>query len=259
MILTRPMDDAPKSTALKTGLISKVLTPAIRLWLKGQTDHLENLNLNIQAGDRAVLSGCIPQVDLTAEAAIYQGIHLSALSLRATDIRTNLPQVLRGKAFQLLSPFPLDLDLQLTEADLNASLNAPLIQPAIAEFLQTFLQSTASPDPNAPGSPDAPLHIQNLACRLQDQTIVLWGELSNPQAPEAEPTAIALKAELRLATPHCIQLQHPTWLPHPTAKRGLPIAELEGYQFDLGPDTDFTQMAITPDAITAIGRLTVLP
>jgi LmeA-like phospholipid-binding len=240
------MPDAPN----QPGLISKILSPAIRLWLKSQTDHLDHLTLDIQATDRSILSGKIPKITLSTDRAVYQGIHLSNLQLLATNIHINLPQILRGKPLQLLAPIPLDLNLQVTESDLNASLNAPLLKPAITDFLQILLQTTQD------GPTQDGLQVQNLACRLDTDTLTLWGELLGENNI---PSPIALRAQLHLTTPNTLTLTDPTWLPHANAKRGMTITELQGYCFDLGPDTHFTELKLTPSHITTTGTLTVLP
>jgi hypothetical protein len=239
-------DSIPDTT--RPGLISKILVPAIRLWLKTQTDHLDTLTLEIQASDRSVLSGKIPKINLTAQAAIYQGIHLSALNLIGSNIHLNLSQILRGKPLHLLAPIPLDLNIQLTEADLNASLNAPLLQPAITQFIQLLLQSTQDNT--------TPLNLQNLACRLEDNTLTLWGNLISETS---EISQLALRTQLHLTTPNQLTLVAPTWLPHANAKRGMLISDLEGHTFDLGPDTRFSQLHISPTHIAAALTLTVLP
>jgi hypothetical protein len=250
------MADAPN----QPGLISKILSPAIRLWLKSQTDHLDHLTLDIQATDRSILSGKIPKISLSTDRAVYQGIHLSNLQLLATNIHINLSQILRGKPLQLLAPIPLDLNLQVTETDLNASLNAPLLKPAITEFLQTLLQTTQdSPTQDSPTQDSPPqdsLQVQNLACRLELDTLTLWGELLGDNNI---PSPIALRAQLHLTSPNTLTLTDPTWLPHANAKRGMTITELQGYCFDLGPDTHFTELKLTPTHITTTGTLTVLP
>ncbi len=245
------MPDVPN----QPGLISKILSPAIRLWLKSQTDHLDHLTLDIQATDRSILSGKIPKITLSTDRAVYQGIHLSDLQLLATNIHINLPQILRGKPLKLLAPIPLEVNLQVTEADLNASLNAPLLKPAITEFLQTLLQTTQDSSTQDSPTQDS-LQVQNLACRLDTDMLTLWGELLGENNI---PSPIALRAQLHLTSPNTLTLTDPTWLPHANAKRGMSITELQGYCFDLGPDTHFTELKLTPSHILTTGTLTVLP
>jgi hypothetical protein len=120
-------------------LISRVLSPALRLWVRSQLDHVEDLHLEIEANDRQLLSGAIQQVSASARKGIYQGLHLSQINLVGQQIQTNLRQVLRGKPFRLLTAFPIAGTVVLSEADLNASLNAPLLANAITDFLLSLL------------------------------------------------------------------------------------------------------------------------
>lgn len=234
-----------------TGLISKVLAPAMRLWLRSQLEHIEQLELQILAGDRQILSGQIPQVLLSAQSAVYQGIHLSQVNLVGQAIQVNLGQVMRGKALQLLAPVPIDVVLSLTEADLNASLNAPLLAPAIGDFFKILFASGIAEIDSA--NPE--LKIENLQAKLAES----WLTVSAQLLGASQVTPIALRTGLTLTLPNQIQLTQPQWLPHPTAKRGLPLEDLEGYSFDLGEGTMIEQLAILADRIHLQGRLQVSP
>jgi LmeA-like phospholipid-binding len=120
-----PIDTAtPANATPAKGLIGRVLAPAIQLWLKSQVEQVEHLEVGIQAGNRQILSGTIPQITLLAQKVIYQGLHLSDVNLTGQHIRVNLGQVLQGKALQLLEPIAVNGKVILLEADLNASLAA---------------------------------------------------------------------------------------------------------------------------------------
>lgn len=243
-------DQTPKRSP---GLIGKVLAPAVRLWLKSQTEHLEDLKLSIQAGDRQILSGKIPRIEASVVAAVYQGIHIRDLQLTAQDIQVNLGQVMRGKALKLLAAFPIDLKFSLSEEDLNRSLCTPMIQQAVTQFLMGILGS-------GDASSQSRLTITNLKARLQDGIIILCGNLpSSSGDASANATEIAIRTGLQLIQPNKISLQNPVWLPHAKAKRGMAITELNGYEFDLGPGTAMTAVTIELGKISCIGRLTVLP
>ena len=243
-------DQDPKRSS---GVISKVLAPAIRLWLKSQTEHLEDLKLSIQAGNRQILSGKIPRIEASVVAAIYQGIHIRDLQLTAQEIQVNLGQVMRGKALKLLAAFPIDLKFSLSEEDLNRSLCTPMIQDAVTQFLMGVL---GSGDANS----QKRLTITNLKAKLQDGIIILCGNLpSSAGDAHANTTEIAIRTGLQLTQPNKIALQNPVWLPHAKAKRGMAITELNGYEFDLGPGTSMTEVTIELGKISCIGRLTVLP
>jgi hypothetical protein len=243
-------DQTPKRSP---GLIGKVLAPAVRLWLKSQTEHLEDLKLSIQAGDRQILSGKIPRIEASVVAAVYQGIHIRDLQLTAQEIQVNLGQVMRGKALKLLAAFPIDLKLSLSEEDLNRSLCTPMIQQAVTQFLMGILGS-------ADGSSQNRLTITNLKAKLQDGIIILCGNLPSSAGDTlGNTTEIAIRTGLQLTQPNKIALQNPVWLPHAKAKRGMAITELNGYEFDLGPGTSMTEVTIELGKISCIGRLTVLP
>ncbi|MBD2329778.1 DUF2993 domain-containing protein [Alkalinema sp. FACHB-956] len=234
-----------------TGLISKVLGPAIRFWLRSQMEQIEQLELQILAGDRQILSGQIPQVLLSAQSAVYQGIHLSQVNLVGQAIQVNVGQVMRGKALQLLAPVPIDVVVCLTEADLNASLNAPLLAPAIEDFLKILFASGIAEVDSA--SPD--IKIDNLQAKLAESWLTVRADLLGT----SQVTPIALRTGLTLSTPNQLQLTQPHWLPHPTAKRGLPLSDFEGYCFDLGDGTTIEQLSILDDRIHLQGRLQVSP
>ena len=242
-------DQDPKRSS---GVISKVLAPAIRLWLKSQTEHLEDLKLSIQAGNRQILSGKIPRIEASVVAAIYQGIHIRDLQLTAQEIQVNLGQVMRGKALKLLAEFPIDLKFSLSEEDLNRSLDTPMIQQAVTQFLMGIL---GSGDANS----EKRLSITNLKAKLQNDMIILCGNLPSSGEASATTTEIAIRTGLQLTQPNKLALQNPVWLPHAKAKRGMAITELNGYEFDLGPGTSMAAVTIELGKLSCIGRLTVLP
>jgi LmeA-like phospholipid-binding len=233
------------------GLISRVLAPAVQLWLKSQAEQVEQLHVTIQARDRQLLSGTIPQITLLAQRVIYQGLHLSNIDLTGTNIRVNLSQVLQGKALQLLEPIVVNGTIVLHETDLNASLAAPLLAEAVKLFLLDLLRS-GSLDAT---TDDAQLNLQNLQMRLMPDCLTLRADLISQTGKATE---IALRSGLRLNQPNQLQLHNPQWLPHFNAKRGLPLKELNGYAFELG-DTQLAELTIVEGSIVCMGQLLVQP
>jgi LmeA-like phospholipid-binding len=233
------------------GLISRVLAPAVQLWLKSQAEQVEQLHVTIQARDRQLLSGTIPQITLLAQRVIYQGLYLSDIDLTGTNIRVNLPQVLQGKALQLLEPIVVNGKILLHEADLNASLAAPLLAEAVKLFLLDMLRSgslEAAVDSSG-------LNLQNLQMRLMPDCLTLRADLISQTGKATE---IAMRSALRLSQPNQLQLHNPQWLPHFNAKRGLSLKELDGYAFDLG-DAQLAELAIVEGSIICVGQLLVQP
>ena len=223
----------------KQGLISKVLSSAVRLWLRSQVEHIEALEVEIEAGDRQILSGCIPQVRLSACSAVYQGLHLSQVRLTGQTICINLGQVLRGKPLRLLNPIRVGGTVILRQADLNASLTAPLLADGVTEFLLTLLNASALGD--VPLDDNPRLNLQNLQIILEQDLVTLSASLISVTGTA---TPIAIRTGFALKTPHELTLVNPQWLPHAAAKRGLPLSDLEGYTFDLGAETQIERLTL---------------
>ncbi|NJN48879.1 MAG: DUF2993 domain-containing protein [Alkalinema sp. RL_2_19] len=239
----------PAARSASQGLISRVLASAVQLWIKSQVEQVDHLNVAIQARDRQLLSGTIPQITLQAQRAIYQGLYLSNVDLTGQNIQVNLKQVVRGKALQLLEPIAVTGTILLNEADLNASLAAPLLAQAVKLFLLDLLRAGAI------GADADNLDLQNLKMRLRPNILTLRADLISTTG---QATEIAIRSGLQLRQPNVLQLHQPQWIPHFNAKRGLPLKELDGYQFDLG-DTQLDQLTIDEGGITCIGQLLVRP
>lgn len=258
----------PESVPARSRLISRIVAPALQLWLRSQVDHVETLQVKVEGGDRQILSGHVLQVSVWAQKAIYQGLHLSQVALVGKKIRLNLGQILKGQPLQLLEPIPVAVTLLLQEADLNASLPAPLLANALSEFLVSLLGEELSLDtfdsseqqalaPAAPGAKETAPGIH-----LQDPQIAIAADqltLSTTLVTASGHTSVILRAGLRQISDHELQLEHPQWLPSPTAKRGLPLTDLEGYILDLGPEVAITHLSLAPGQLTCQGRIMVQP
>ncbi len=238
----------------KHGLIRKGLAPAVGLWLRSQVEHIEDLEVEIEAGDRQILSGCIPQVRISARKAVYQGLHLSQVRVVGQNIRINLGQVLRGKPLRVLEPIRVEGTVLLQQADLNASLTAPLLANGVTEFLLTLL--SASDLGELPSESDPRLNLQHLQIILDEGLVTLSASLISVTG---DATAIAIRTGFELASPHELRLVNPQWLPHATAKRGLPLSDLNGYTFDLGADTQIERLNLELGQITCHAKLLVSP
>ncbi|MEO0934035.1 MAG: DUF2993 domain-containing protein, partial [Cyanobacteria bacterium J06641_2] len=123
----------------KFKLVTNVLTEAIKLWLRTQVSHIEQLQLDIQARNRQILSGYIPSVSIVAEKAVYQGLHLSKIDLVAQNIRINIGSILKGEQLRLLEKVPVFCELSQVEEDLSASLSSKLLSTALNDILAKFL------------------------------------------------------------------------------------------------------------------------
>jgi len=242
-------ETAKTLTPQKSRIISKVLSPAIRLWLRSQVEHVEDLQFQIRGGDRQILKGHIPSVFISASYAVYQGLRLSQIQLEGTDIRVNLGQMLKGKPLRLLEPVPVEAQLLITESDLHASLQAPLLSTAVIDFLSTLLQSH--------GTIDA---IDNFKQReiAWEKIDIEMGQLTllgSQTDANRETTPIAIRAGLQLVSPRELRLSPFQVQIHPDQ----PPLTLDDIQIDLGSEVQLQHLALTPGQLMCRGRLSVVP
>ncbi|MEM6837440.1 MAG: DUF2993 domain-containing protein [Cyanobacteria bacterium P01_C01_bin.120] len=244
------------------GIISRVLPPAIRFWLSTQLEQVNNLQFQIKGRDRELLSGHIPEVSLSAQKAIYQGIHLSHAAATAHTIRINLKQILRRQPLRLLAPFPISGDVELTEADFNASLQSPLLGEGLYDFFRLMANSQPAAAPikhmlnNLPERnllaqycPSAELIADQICLRLQ------------PIESQAL-AAIAISTQLSIHNGHCLRLDHPRWLSETAsdqATSATPLPELHGFEIDLGSQVTLTKCLIVHKKLQLSGTIRVLP
>lgn len=242
-------DSLPKSSRI----LSSVFTPALRLWLRSQVQQIDKLELQIAGGDRQLLGGYVPQVEVMAENAVYQGLHLTHIRLSGSNIRVNLRQILHGKSLRLLEVVPVTGEATMTEADLNASLRSPLLSQAVSEFLVRLLRSGEADLLDAPAEH---LNFNQLRIQLGEKQLTLSANLISASGT---PTEIAIRTGLKVANGHRLQLDQPQWLPHAQAKRGLLLRELDGWTIDLGADVQLEQLAIDRGKIACQGGINVIP
>jgi hypothetical protein len=113
-------------------VVSSVLIPIVKLWLRSQVEHIEHIEIKIAGKSRQILSGDIPLATVTGVAAKYQGLAITNIDLSAANIHLNIAQMLKGEALQLLNPIQVTMDVHLNAADLQTCLSSPLLLDAIA-------------------------------------------------------------------------------------------------------------------------------
>lgn len=245
----------PVDAAKGSRIISRLLPPAIRLWLHTQLDHLDGLEFAIDGKDRQILGGYLPGVTLAARQAVYQGLHVSQADVKATDIRVNLPQVLRGKPLRLLQPFPVDGQVTVLAEDLRASLGSPLLGQGLRDVLKQLLVGAVS-DQQVPlvswlgeGGEAAEVDI----ALGSDRMTLRWpGSSLNSDALE-----LSLGLAMRDGRWLCLEQPVATVVPA-TGEPSSPIA-LDEIAFDLGSEVDIRQLAVTPAGIDLVGMVQVIP
>ncbi|MBW4556806.1 MAG: DUF2993 domain-containing protein [Trichormus sp. ATA11-4-KO1] len=236
-----PDKNSPTKSSHKLRIITNVLTTALKLWLKSQVSQVSQLEVEIRASDRQILSGCIPWVSIFASDAVYQGIHITRIQLLAENIQVNVGSIIKGQPLRLLETVPVSGSLVVEEKDLNSSLSSELLSTALNDVLVKLIPEYY------PKS--QPISWQKII--LGNHQIILYASLA--QASKTTPLEIYLSLELigtrelKLTQIQVIQNQ---------------VALLEnehGYNLDLGSDVDLQALSLIPGQLVCQGRINVNP
>ncbi len=139
-------------------VVSSVLIPIIKLWLRSQVEHIETLEIEIAGKSRQILSGDIPKARVIGAKAKYQGLSVTHIDCCAEAIHLNIGQILRGDTLRLLNSIRVTMDVKLSPEDLQSCLKSPI-----------FLEAIASDIPEV--QTDQEIHdlLQTLVQKLGDQ------------------------------------------------------------------------------------------
>ncbi len=229
-------------SANQSWLISKVLSPAVGLWLRSQVQQVSDLEVKISGSNRQIFSGHIPGVSISACQAVYQGLHLTQIQFVGEGIRVNLAAVLRGQPLRLLEPVPLFCELVVQELDLNASLASPLLANALSELLLTRLP--ASSPVNGPVT----WHKISIDSGQLTAAATLAGVDDNPKS-------VVIRTGLNLASNHELQLENFQI----QTQMGKPSENLASFKLDLGPEAAIEELTLTPGQLVCRGRIKLIP
>ncbi len=237
---TIPEPTSETVSSKQSRLISKVLSPAVGLWLRSQVQQVSDLEVKISGGDRQILSGYIPHVSISARHAVYQGLHLTQIQLVGEGIRVNLGAMLRGQPLRLLEPIPISCEVLLQELDLNASLQSPLLANALTELLSTLLPASYPVD----GS------VRWQKIRIDSGQLILYAALSSDS-----PKQVVIRTGLKLASSHELKLEHPQI----QNQLGLPLENLASFTLDLGSEVAIEELILTSGQLLCRGGIKVIP
>ncbi len=249
--------DASSTTTSEKGqskLVSRILSPAVRLWLRSQLLHVGFLQVKIEGSDRQLLKGSIPKVSLVARAAIYQGLHLTEVKVAATDININLGQVLRGKPLRILAPFPISCELQLLEADLNASFNSPILTNALMDFLRPLFL----PQAGCLFYEELGANVISIINLKEPRTAIAPGSLTvfgTILSDNCSPFFLLMRTGIELTSPRELLFQIIEWKLSST-ENSLPV---ENIKIDLGSEVEIEQFTLTSGKLFVKGQLIVKP
>ena len=226
-----------------SGWISSVLSQAIVFWLRSQVDSIEALEVNINASNRSLLQGKITQVTLKATHGIYQGLHLSQIDLRTSDVQTNLRQILKGQPLKLLHPVLVDLHVCLNQTDLNCSVISILLQNALQDTLVPWLKS----HPRLKSIEG--LKPQSII--LTDTDLILEGTLTCPESI----SHFQLRTQLERSSPQALELMNALLIVQPQTQAIV----LEKLTLDLGSEVRIDKISLASERLVLAGQIQINP
>ncbi|MEH2416767.1 LmeA family phospholipid-binding protein [Nostoc sp.] len=236
-----PELNSQTKNASKFRIITQVLTTALKLWLRAQVSQISELEVEIKASDRQILSGRIPSVSIFATDAVYQGLLITQIQLIAENIRINIGSVLKGQPLRLLETVPVVGDLIVDEKDLNASLSSDLLSTALSDLLVKVLPT------HYPQS--QPINWQEII--LDNNQIILRGM----RVTNSKTTPLEICLGLQLLSGHELQVAHIQIKPDP----GDMLKDNHQYNLDLGSDVDIQALTLIPGKLVCRGRINVNP
>ncbi|WP_414549809.1 DUF2993 domain-containing protein [Anabaena sp. CCY 0017] len=235
------MEKLPNQRLHKIPIITNVLTKALKLWLKSQVSEVSQLEVEIKASDRQILSGCIPWVSILASDAVYQGLNITRIQLIAENIQINIGAILKGKPVKLLEIVPVVGNLIVEEKDLNTSLSSELLSTALNDVVSKIL-------------PEDCLKSQLISWQeiiLGNNKIILKSIIS----PASEPTPLDICLNLNLVGGHELKLEKIQAI-----QNEVPLLEDEhSYNLDLGSDVDIQELSLLPGKLVCQGRININP
>jgi hypothetical protein len=221
-------------------IVSKVLSPAVNLWLHSQLDKVEKLQVQITGTNSQILTGYIPGVSLGSIAPVYQGIHLNQVELTGENIKINLGQVIKGQPLRLLEPILVKGKIALEQTQLNLSLSSELLTTALTDLLKSFI--------NNDSFKNLDINWQNL--EIKPDKLVLKAIALDSQGTMVTP--ITWKSGLSLAS-HRKLLLHPIQI-----ETNREQITLHNYEVDLGSQVKLENLSLGQGRIDCSGTATIV-
>ncbi len=218
----------------KSHFLTKIFTPALRLWLNSQLDTVQGLELQLISSDQQLFQGIIPKVFLQSDFAIYQGLHFDQINLTAEEIQVNMAQVLRGEPLHLLKPVSISVKMRITERHLNDSLPSFLLQSGLRDVLLLLFKTDYLPC----------FHWDSIT--LEENGFILKGKRLSSFSD-----SVLIQGDVRLNGSQQLLIS-------PMKVEGLDLnQEFAPIELDLGSSIQLDNLTITQDAIFLQGNLIV--
>ncbi|MEL6879809.1 MAG: DUF2993 domain-containing protein [Cyanobacteria bacterium J06607_10] len=259
--VSKGSDDKEKGSRI----IGKLLPAAVRLWLRSQVEQVGELSIELAGRDRQIISGYIPGVSIAADEAVYQGLHVSQVVLSAEDIRINIGQVLRGKPLKLLKSFLVSGGVTLSDEGLTASLNSALLTNGLRDFWRSLLQHPGVAQAVEARYGLLPLRedvvLSRPDIRLGDGCLGLSFYPALQDEIGTQP--IVFGADIAVESGHFLKLTQPRWLATlselENPVKGIGVDSLDNFCWDLGRDTQLSELVLTRSQLLCKGQVMVIP
>jgi LmeA-like phospholipid-binding len=226
----------------KIRVLTSVLKGALKLFLRSQVSDIQDLEIDITAGDRQLLSGNIPKVSVFASGAVYKGLHITSIQLTAENIRINTGSILKGQPLRLSEVIPVSGTLVLEEKDVNASLTSALLTVALNDMLLQLIPEIAR-------NSNSIIWQKIILCNNQ---FILFANLSTETNTKLE-APLEIGVNLDLINSHELKLT-------PIGQYSLQHEHKQnGHHFDLGSDVDIQELELISGKVTCKGRININP
>ena len=223
-------------------MINKVLSTAVKLYLRSQVKQIKNLEVEILGKNSQILQGYLPQVWLKCDRAIYQDLYLNQVEVTGKNIGFNLSEILKKQPLKLLEPIVVELKLKLNSEDLQGSLASPLLQSGLNDLWAMIVAAQ-------------PVAI-NSAAKIDWQKIAIANNQLNIsgsyQNAEHKLEQLHLATGITLANSHTLNLMPIEITVHECSK------ELsDSVAIDLGTDVAISQLKLELSQISCLGTITI--
>lgn len=226
-------------------MIGKLLSTAVKLYLRSQVKRVENLQVEIVGRDRQIFQGYIPQIFLSCTHAEYRGLCLSQVELNGSDIAFSLLEVVKKKPLKILEPIFVQIQLKIDAADLQASLDSPLFQSGLDDLWQMVLSAQT----NILAEWDCST-IKWTRIAIANNKLNLFGI---HQGTFGEVKEVCLSTGIKLANNYTLCL-HPLQI----VSESCLVDELEKeLKIDLGMDVAIEQLVVESQQILCTGKIKV--
>lgn len=231
-----------------SNIISKVISPAVQLWLRSQLDHVDTLEIKIQGNDSQILRGYIPEILINTKGVIYQGLHLNQANVTGKNIRINIGKMIKGKPLQLLEPVQILGEVKITENDLQASLTSVLLGDAFQELLIALLAYQGVNDPRQILDH---YEITWQGVTLSQLSFALQGSVAQNEVS----TQIIIEGQLELMSSQSLRLI----LLNIEGLSAVIDNSLDQLELDLGPDVVIESLSLGNNHLFCRAQLLILP